>query len=305
MFGLCLISLVLSLLLPVSLLSAETITMRTPDANIIFDGSLSGVAREVEREYPSIRLDLERTFKWESDFKPDIVLVKDRGQFRDIVGSDIIVAYAVPGRNLIVLDTSRIYAKPFTLETTLKHEACHLLLHRQIEQDRLPRWLDEGICQWASGGIAELLSGEDEGVFAKAVISGSLIDIQRLARFPSDEKSLVLAYQESKSIVQYIVARFGSQGLLALLENMHRGDTVQEAVRRTFSISLPELEKAWQSSVKRKHTWFLYFSDNIYTVIFTLTAIITIYGFIRLVKKRREYKDEDSEDHERDHESSG
>ena len=296
MFGACLISLALSLFLAVSPLYAETATMGTTDANIIFDGSLSGAARDVAREYPSIRSELESTFKWKTDFRPDIVLVKDRRQFMDIAGSDLIVAYAVPGRNLIVLDTSRIYAKPFTLETTLKHEACHLLLHRQIEQDRLPRWLDEGICQWASGGIAELLSGEEEGIFTKAAVSGSLIDIQRLDRFPSDERNLVLAYQESKSIVQYIVARFGSQGLLALLENMHRGDTVQEAVRRTFSISLPELEKAWQSSVKRRHTWFLYFSDNIYTVIFTLTAIITIYGFIRLVKKRRAYKDEDEED---------
>ena len=283
----------------VSPLYAEAITMRTTDANIIFEESLTGVAKEVSKEYPSIKSELTKTFKWDIDFRPDIVLVKDRRQFMDIAGSDIIVAYAVPDRNLIVLDTSRIYAKPFTLETTLKHEACHLLLHRQIEQDRLPRWLDEGICQWASGGIAELLSGEEEGIFDKAVISGSLIDIQTLARFPSDEKNLVLAYQESKSIVQYIVARFGSQGLLALLENMHRGDTVQEAARRTFSISLPELEKAWQSSVKRKHTWFLYFSDNIYTVIFTLTAVITVYGFIRLVKKRRAYKDEDSEEDER------
>ena len=299
MFVVCFISLALSLFPLVSPLYAEAVTMRTTDANIIFEESLTGVAKEVSKEYPSIKSELTKTFKWDIDFRPDIVLVKDRRQFMDIAGSDIIVAYAVPDRNLIVLDTSRIYAKPFTLETTLKHEACHLLLHRQIEQDRLPRWLDEGICQWASGGIAELLSGEEEGIFDKAVISGSLIDIRTLARFPSDERNLVLAYQESKSIVQYIVARFGSQGLLALLENMHRGDTVQEAARRTFSISLPELEKAWQSSVKRKHTWFLYFSDNIYTVIFTLTAVITVYGFIRLVKKRRAYKDEDSEEDER------
>ena len=292
----CFISLALSLFLTVSPLYAEAITMRTADANIIFEESLSGVAKEVSKEYPSIKSELTKTFNWNIDFRPDIVLMKDRRQFRDITGSEIIVAYAVPDRNLIVLDTSRIFAKPFTLETTLKHEVCHLLLHRHIEQDRLPRWLDEGICQWASGGIAEFLSGEEEGIFAKAIISDSLIDIQRLAMFPSDEKSLVLAYQESKSIVQYIVATFGSQGLIVLLENMHRGYTVQESVQSALSMSFPVLEKNWQASVKKKHTWFLYFSDNIYTVIFTLAAIITIYGFIRLVKKRRAYKDEDEED---------
>jgi hypothetical protein len=299
MVGKCLISFALLVFLPVGLLSAETMNIRTKDANIVFEESLSGVAREVARVYPSISLDLERIFMWEADFRPEIELVRDKRQFRDLAGSDIIVAYAVPDRNLIVLDTSRIYAKPFTLETTLKHETCHLLLHRHIAQDRLPRWLDEGICQWASGGIAELLSGEEEGIFAKAVISDSLIDIQKLSRFPADEKNLILAYQESKSIVQHIVAKFGSRGLLALLENLRRGETVQEAVREAFSMSLPELEKDWQASVKRKHTWFIYFSDNIYAVIFTLTAIITIYGFIRLVKKRRAYKDEDEGEDER------
>ena len=285
-------SAVMFLFLSVSLLSADTITMRTTDSNIFFDRSLSGVARDVAGIYPSTKADLERTFKWKADFTPDIVLVKDRHQFREIAGSDIIVAYAVPGRNLIVLDASRIYAKPFTVETTLKHEACHLLLHSKIDRDRLPRWLDEGVCQWASGGVAELLWGEQEDIFSRAVISGSVIEIQRLDRFPSDEKNLALAYQESRSIVQYMVARFGSQSLLALLGYMHNGDTVQEAVRKTFSMSLPELDRAWQLWSKRRHSWFLYVSDNIYEIIFALTAVITIYGFVRLVKKRRAYRDE-------------
>ena len=296
MFTRRLIFLAMILFIPFSFLYAENITLRTEAADIIYEDSLSAVAQEVTKAYPSVKSELAQTLQWQVDFRPDIVLAKDSEQFRKFAGSNIIVAYAVPGRNLIVLDTSRVYAKPFSLEATLKHELCHLLLHRNIEQGELPRWLDEGVCQWASGGIAELLSGEEDRALAKAVIYDSLIDIRELNRFPSDEKSLILAYQESKSIVEYIVRAYGSQGLLTFLKKLQDGEAIHEAARKSFSVSLAGLEKEWRSSLKRKHTWFLYFSNNIYTVVFTLAALVTIYGFIRLVKKRRAYKDEEEED---------
>jgi hypothetical protein len=291
-----LIFLAMILFIPFNFLYAEDITLRTEAANVIYEDSLSVVAREVSKAYPFVKSELAQTLQWQVDFIPDIVLAKDSEQFRKIAGSNIIVAYAVPGRNLIVLDTSRVYARPFSLEATLKHELCHLLLHRNIEQVEVPRWLDEGVCQWASGGIAELLSGEDDRALAKAVVSDSLIDIRELNRFPSDEKSLILAYQESKSLVEYIVRAYGGQGLLKFLKKLRDGESIHEATRISFSVSLSELEKEWRSSLKRKHTWFLYFSNNIYTVVFVLAALVTIYGFIRLVKKRRAYKDEEEED---------
>jgi hypothetical protein len=282
--------------IPFSHLYAETVTMRTEEADIIYEDSLSSVAGEVTKAYPSVKLELAQTLQWQVDFRPNIVLAKDSGQFRKITGSRIIVAYAVPDRNLIVLDTSRVYAKPFSLEATLKHELCHLLLHRNIEQGELPRWLDEGVCQWTSGGIAELLSGEEDGALAKAVVYDSLIDIRELNGFPTDEESLILAYQESKSIVEYIVRVYGTRGLLTFLKKLQDGESIHEAARKSFSVSLSGLEKEWRSSLKGKHTWFLYFSNNIYTVVFILAALVTIYGFIKLVKRRRTYKDEEEED---------
>jgi hypothetical protein len=291
-----LVLLVIIIFVPFGFLYAETVTLRTKAADIIYDDSLSAVALDVTKAYPSVKSGLAQTLQWQVDFRPNIVLAKDDRQFRKITGSNIIVAYAVPGRNLIVLDTSRVYARPFSLEATLKHELCHLLLHRNIEQGELPRWLDEGVCQWASGGIAELLSGEEDGALAKAVVYDSLIDIRELNRFPSDEKNLILAYQESKSIVEYIVRAYGSQGLLTFLKKLKDGESIHEAARESFSVSLSGLEKEWRSSLKRKHTWFLYFSNNIYTVVFSLAALVTIYGFIKLVKRRRTYIDEEEED---------
>lgn len=271
---------------------AEMDTLQTNDVTVLFKGPIGDIARDVIKLYPAVRADLTDTFRWEVGFRPEVVLVDDRDNFRKIVGNDIIVAFAVPSQKLIVLDTSRVYTKPFTLESTLKHELCHILLHHNIKSERLPRWLDEGVCQWASGGIAELMADDDRAI-AKASMSERLIKIGELERFPLDERSLILAYQESKSIVEYIVSEFGKQGILNVLEYLKEGYSVDDSIQKSLSVSLFELEKNWHAHLKRKHTWFSYFSNNLYTILFSLAAIITVYGFIRLLKKKREYKDEE------------
>jgi hypothetical protein len=269
--------------------------VQSKDMTVFYEGVLTNAAREVARVYPSVKSQLADTVGWGIDFSPDIALVKDRETFRKMTGSDLVVAFAVPSRNLIVLDMSRVYAKPFTLETTLKHELCHLLLHRNVERKNLPRWLDEGFCQWASGGIAELADyGNDD--LSNAVMSDRLMSMTELERFPSDGTSLKLAYEESKSFIEYIVGEYGRPGILRMLEYLKEGDSVNVSVRKSFSVSMSELEGNWRAYLRRRHTWFYYLSSNIYTIIFSVAAIVTIYGFFRLLQKKRAYVDEDEED---------
>lgn len=270
--------------------------LQTKEVAILFDKRLENVAREVQSLYPSVKADVVGTLKWDVDFIPDVVLLKDKDAFSRVGGSDLIIAFAVPRRNLIVLDTSRVYTKPFTLESTLKHELCHLVLHNNIDDDRLPRWLDEGVCQWASGGIAELMMEDGEKALTKATISGRVISLENLDTFPHDGKSLILAYEESKSIVEYIANEYGNKGILQLLEYLKEGNSIDDSIRKGLTISTPELENKWLAYLKRKHTWLSYLSYNIYTILFFLAAIITVYGFIRLLKRKREYVDEEEEE---------
>ena len=286
----------LLMFLSVGTLHAKTEMLKGNNVIILYDDSLSSIAREVDRMYPSLKSELSEVLQKNADFIPEVILVKTTESFRKIVGSDMILGFAEPDRNLIVLDTSRVYTKPFTLETTLKHELCHLVLHRGIERENLPRWLDEGVCQWASGGIDELMAGGNENALSKATLSGKLIDIRRLDRFPNDDASLVLAYAESKSFVEYIVSEYGKQSLLNMLSYLREGNSVNESIEKSLSINIVELENNWRAYLKRKYTWFSYLGDNIYTLIFVLAALITVYGFIRLLKKKRDYRDEEEED---------
>ncbi len=277
-------------------LYAETGVLQTREVLVIFEKPIENIAKELAEVYPSVKTEIIGALKWKVDFKPEIILVKDKDALKRIVGNNVIVAFAVPERNLIVLDTSRVYTKPFTLEATLKHELCHILLHHNIDRENLPRWLDEGVCQWTSGGIAELMASEENRALEKAAMSDMVISIMNLSRFPQEEKSLLLAYEESKSIVEYIVNNYSEQGILQVLEYLKEGYSIDDSIQKSLSVSTSELEMKWLAHIKRKHTWFSYLSNNIYTILFFLAAVATVYGFIRLLKKKRAYVDEDEED---------
>jgi rubredoxin len=276
--------------------SPVPLTLGSPDVTVVYEKELARVAGDVIKAYPHVRDDLIHTLGQEVDFRPEVVLLRDRDKFREISGSDMTIAFALPSRNLIVIDTSRVYARPFTLETTMKHELCHLILHRRIANQSIPRWFDEGVCQWSSGGFAELMADGGDRVLSKAVVSETLIGLDRLDSFPDDGQNLVLAYEESKSVIDFIVSEYGKDAVLRILDQMKKGDSMNESISKSLSISPEDLEKNWRTRLKRKHTLLLYLSNNIYVILFALAALMTFYGFIRIMKRKRSYAEEEEEE---------
>ncbi len=290
--GLC-VMIMSALFIPAYALSAETDEIRTGKVKVVYEKSMAKAAEEVASVYPSVRARIAETFGREIRFESEVVLTRNRDAFRKMTGSDKILAFAVPGQNLIVLDVTRVYTKPFTLETTLRHELCHLLLHHNIERDRLPRWIDEGVCQWASGGIAELMSEGGKMTLTAAAVSDRLIPLSQLERFPKDDDGLLLAYEESKSFVEFVIREYGKDSMLILLGDLQDGMTIDESTQKRFSMTLHELEENWRAQLKRKSMWFSYLSNNLYAVLFLFAALLTVFGFLRFLKKKREYVDEE------------
>lgn len=272
-------------------------TLQLKEVIVSFEDSLEIAAQEVASLYPGIKQELEKTFGWPVSFVPTVVLISRSQTFQGVAGSDLVVAFATPSRNQIVIDYSKMKTQPFTLETTLKHELCHLLLHHHIKRANLPRWLDEGICQWTSDGIAEIILDQGGSVLDEAVLSGRYLSIRSLAeRFPQDKRLLLLAYEESKSLVEYMIASYGLEGVLSVLGYLKEGADVNAAILESLSISLNDLEIEWHQHLKRKTVWLAYVANHLYSILFFLGALVVIYGFIRQIIKKRAYQEEEEED---------
>lgn len=267
--------------------ASQSFIMQGDAASVRFDASQEAAAREVLHLYPSVRSDLERVIPWPIEFSPTFVLLTE-GELEKIAESRLVAALAIPRRNLVLLDLSKMSKHAFVLETTMKHELCHLLLHHYINEDALPKWFDEGMCQWLSNGMAEIIMERKASSLDAAVLAGQVVPLWQLNnRFPGDDRSLMLAYEQSQSIVTYISQKYGTGKLLLVLNQLRNGKAFQEAVKESLGVGFPELESNWQRSLKKEHTWLLYVSMHLYEILFFVAALLTVGGFVRLIRRRR------------------
>ena len=292
--GILILAVLLIIALPYSY-AHQVNVLRDRDLTAYFDGPIRHAAKETVTIYPSVKRDIEDVFGWKIDFRASVVLVSERKQFQRMARSTITAAFALPEKRLIVIDYSRMSTDPFNLEITLKHELCHLLLYSRIGH-AMPRWFEEGVCQWASDGIGEIIMDQKRSLLNRAAFKRRFIPLDSLEKtFPSDREGLLLAYEESKSFVTYIISRFGKQGVLDVLFNMREGEKTNEAFLKALSVPLADLEIQWQNSLKKRATWFTFLSYHLYEILFALTALIAIYAFIKAMKKKREYSAEESQ----------
>ncbi len=268
------------------------------EVTIQYEVSLEKAVKKVAAIYPLIKSDLEKKLNLEVKFKTTIFLILSSSFQKMVNGNELITAFAVPGKNIIVIDYSKMERTPFDLKLTLKHELCHLLLHQYIQKDILPKWLDEGVSQWVSEGIADIINFNGNKLLKQAVLSNNYLSLKDISvHFPGHRDRFVLSYEESRSFVEYIDSKFGSDKLLLILKKLHEGNDIEKAVLVSLSVDIKELENRWHKHLRRKYTWFSYLSANLYWIIFSAGAIITIIGYLQLRRRMKNYVDEDEDEY--------
>jgi hypothetical protein len=292
----CLINLIAFFFLQYPVLAQPSV-LQNDDMIVAYEPSQEGAAGEVLRLYPELKKELENIFVWRLDIKPQVVLVKNTRTFRKLSRNELFVAFAVPEKDLIVIDYSRMNRRPFSLRITFKHELCHLLLHRHISSHRLARWFEEGICQWASDGIGEIFVDRSGSGLDAAILADRVLPLRRLTeKFPRDKPSLMLAYEQSKSVVNYIDRQYGKTAILDLLGQLENGASMEAAAVNSLGISIEELENDWLTQLESTPRWLVYLADNLYGILFFLAALLTILGFVRRMMRRKLWESEEVDD---------
>ncbi len=267
--------------------SEGAVLFQSEDVTIMGELSLKAEAQLLHMVFPEIRRDLHNALPWGLRSKPRITLTSNPELFERITGSPMISAFAVPSEQFVAMVIQPGRTTRATLRGTLTHELCHLLLHENIEDSILPKWLDEGVCQWVSGSLGEILSG--------AAVNRNDLEIGRQAiplrelseRFPREGEALLLAYAESRSFVEYLVLRSGVEGLHGVLHRLKEGNAVEEAVKVSLGSSLDLLEAEWLESLQGRWAWFSWLGRHFYDLLFFTMALLAVLGAVRLLVKRR------------------
>jgi hypothetical protein len=271
------------------------------EIRVRYEVPLKEAARKLAAGYRSSRSYVEKKLGWTLQSVPDVVLLQSGDDFRRIVRNSLVTAYAVPARNLIVIDYSRMRRSPFDVEDTFRHELTHLLLHQNVAEAVLPKWLDEGVAQWASGGIADIMRTGERDLLQQAVLSHHMIDLRDISdTFPESSNGLILAYEESKSFVEFIVKNYGEEKLRSLLQRLEQRRTVDQAANEILGVPLDMLERQWGKSLARQNSWISYAADHLYWVIFFSSAVITIAGYCIARRRMKTYRDNEDDREEAD-----
>ena len=282
----------LSFSIPVYAAGLEVI--KTDEASIRYEAGLSGVSHEIARLIPSLKNEIQERTGLPFNFSFEVVIYRDRDTFGKLVNSDMIAAFAIPERNLIVFDYSQFRYDPIALKMIVMHEMCHLLLHKYIAGNNLPRWFDEGVSQWVSGGINEIVYPQSTDVLKRSFISSTVLPFSEISEtLPSDRVNLILSYEQSRSMVDYIDKRYGTDSIKKIILELRNGSSFHDAISHASGTDFSEIEIRWKRDKGEQYTWIAYLSSHLYITLFFIAALLTIFGFIGLRKRMRDYHDEE------------
>jgi hypothetical protein len=213
---------------------------------------------------------------------------------RELTGSsppDWALAIAVPRRRVVVLRERGINTGESFLDPTLRHEIAHLVLGAVAERSKhaIPRWLDEGLAQYAEGAV---LSRDQELELGAAARFGTLESFGSIERdFPPHALAAQRAYEMSLGFVLWLDRKPG--GVRALVVMMDQGSSADAAIRSLAAEPTGEAQAEWALELAdRSSIWeSLLRSAQFWWGIVSLLAVAAILRFVvvsRRLKRQME-----------------
>ncbi len=138
----------------------------------------------------------------------------------------------------------------FQWEATLWHELTHVVTI-QMSNQRVPRWLTEGISVYEEKRARPEWGREMDVEFAARLNRGETLKLHDLNAAFTDPRTISLAYFQASLLVEHLVATFGEEGLRKLLRTYALGLDTDAALKTALSTSFDALQVGFDQSVER------------------------------------------------------
>jgi hypothetical protein len=130
------------------------------------------------------------------------------------------------------------------IRDVIPHEIAHLFFYQQVNTNLAswPSWMDEGFAQY----FEFTSKGPALDRVEKAAHSRGLTPLKYLGgSFGHDLDEVRLAYDQSLSIVVFLLETWGEKGLEALIDEIRAGETISDALHGAFGVTFEEFEALW------------------------------------------------------------
>lgn len=153
---------------------------------------------------------------------------------------------------VVTLDSPK--ARPpgqFSWEETLWHELAHVFT-LQMSNNRVPRWLTEGISEWEETRAGRDWGRRMEVDFAQALETGKALKVKDLNDGFTDPELISMAYYEASILVDHLAQTYGEEKLRALVRSFAKGIETDAALKEAYNATVDEIQASFDTRLERQ-----------------------------------------------------
>jgi tetratricopeptide (TPR) repeat protein len=139
----------------------------------------------------------------------------------------------------------------FHWEATLWHELAHVITLQMSEQ-RIPRWLTEGISVHEQGIATPEWGRAQDMEFAAMMGQNQVIKLKELNDAFQNPQLISIAYFEGSVLVDYIVQAFGDDGLHKLVRAYATGVDTDAALKSELNTSFEQMQGGFDAYLEKR-----------------------------------------------------
>ena len=139
----------------------------------------------------------------------------------------------------------------FHWEATLWHELAHVIT-LQMSDQRIPRWLTEGISVHEQGIATPEWGRAQDMEFAALMGQDQVIKLTDLNDAFQNPKLISIAYFEGSILVDYIVQAYGDEGLQKLVRAYATGVDTDQALKSELNTSFEQMQGGFDAYLEKR-----------------------------------------------------
>ena len=151
---------------------------------------------------------------------------------------------------VVAMDSPRARPGEFQWEATLWHELTHVIT-LQMSNQRLPRWLSEGISTYEEKKARADWARQQDIEFVGLLDRGEAIKLTDLNAAFTNPRLISIAYYEASLVVEHIVATYGDAGLRKLIRSYSQGLENEAAIKATLNTDFAQMQDGFDKTLDK------------------------------------------------------
>jgi tetratricopeptide (TPR) repeat protein len=154
---------------------------------------------------------------------------------------------------VVTLDSPRARGPgEFSWAATLWHEMAHVI-SLQMSNNRVPRWLSEGISQYEERRARPDWGRETTIPFVQALDAGKLLKLSEITEGFSDPRMISIVYQQASLVIEYLNETHGEPALGRLMRAYGKGLEGDAPFKEAYGVTLDQIQTGFDAWLDRKY----------------------------------------------------